>query len=339
MDFLMKICLLSIPLGSLARVISSPRKARLTLGEPSPSYYFTNIDGYPGTYAFGYDISDPHTGNVQFRNEERYPNGTVMGNYGYINANGQYQSYRYVADDKGYRVMNNLEYPPTLRPTQVDASGFESSITWSRPKKSKTNPNYITKLPIKKQINANNVLLPPSHPIVKSDIENKLAKDEKRFPNGTIIGKYSYTDYDGNPIHVKYYADDGSYGVELKSIKILSGTTTNPLMLNFQSPSTEPLLQNSELSLGKSSDFYNPINIKYKTSDTFEILNKEDIKSTADKSSDKVSPDYEIFFRNELKTPKKCGKDKVRIYLDKEKRKIRDVSKSYMEAEQFCNQL
>ncbi|CAH0407861.1 unnamed protein product [Chilo suppressalis] len=262
-----------------------------------------------------------------------------MGNYGYINANGQYQSYRYVADDKGYRVMNNLEYPPTLRPTQVDASGFESSITWSRPKKSKTNPNYITKLPIKKQINANNVLLPPSHPIVKSDIENKLAKDEKRFPNGTIIGKYSYTDNDGNPIHVKYYADDGSYGVELKSIKILSGTTTNPLMLNFQSPSTEPLLQNSELSLGKSSDFYNPINIKYKTSDTFEILNKEDIKSTADKSSDKVSPDYEILFRNELKTPKKCGKDKVRIYLDKEKRKIRDVSKSYMEAEQFCNQL
>lgn len=37
-------------------------------------------------------------------------------------------------------------------------------------------------------------------------------RDEKTFPNGTVTGKYSYTDKEGNPIHVKYYADDQGYG-------------------------------------------------------------------------------------------------------------------------------
>ncbi|CAG9784924.1 unnamed protein product [Diatraea saccharalis] len=117
--------------------------------------------GYPGTYAFGYDILDPYTGNVQFRNEERYPNGTVIGNYGYTDANGRFQSYRYVADKAGYRVENNLQ--TTVRPQHAGSGGSESSITWSRPKKNNINTNFITKLPINNQINPNNALLPPSY--------------------------------------------------------------------------------------------------------------------------------------------------------------------------------
>lgn len=39
-----------------------------------------------------------------------------------------------------------------------------------------------------------------------------VQKNEKKFPNGTIVGKYSYRDKDGNPIHVRYYADGSSYG-------------------------------------------------------------------------------------------------------------------------------
>lgn len=37
-------------------------------------------------------------------------------------------------------------------------------------------------------------------------------RDEKQFPNGTVVGKYTYLDNEGNPIQVKYYADEASYG-------------------------------------------------------------------------------------------------------------------------------
>lgn len=42
---------------------------------------------------------------------------------------------------------------------------------------------------------------------VKSDV-----RDETTFPNGTVIGKYSYVDNDGTPVQVKYFADDKNYG-------------------------------------------------------------------------------------------------------------------------------
>ncbi|CAG9784925.1 unnamed protein product [Diatraea saccharalis] len=109
-------------------------------------------------------------------------------------------------------------------------------------------------------------------------------------------------------------------------------------MSNFKLPEIENLLQSTDTAFGMSSDFYNPTNIKYKTNDPFQVLKKDNIKPTPDKDNTNLGSDYEIYFQNELKTPKKCGKEKVRIYLDKEKRKIRDLSKNYMEVEKFCNQ-
>ncbi|KAG5894303.1 hypothetical protein JTB14_015543 [Gonioctena quinquepunctata] len=58
----------------------------------------------PGTYAFGYDIEDPETNNVQFRDEERYPNGTVVGSYGFVKPDGNIHVVKYVADGNGYRA-------------------------------------------------------------------------------------------------------------------------------------------------------------------------------------------------------------------------------------------
>lgn len=57
----------------------------------------------PGTYAYGYDIEDPVTGNIQFRQEERHANGIVTGSYGYVDANGTPQVTHYVSDENGYR--------------------------------------------------------------------------------------------------------------------------------------------------------------------------------------------------------------------------------------------
>lgn len=59
--------------------------------------------GNPGAYSFNYDISDDRTGNSQYRTEERFPNGTVSGAYGYVDAFGAPQRFRYIADQAGYR--------------------------------------------------------------------------------------------------------------------------------------------------------------------------------------------------------------------------------------------
>jgi Insect cuticle protein len=57
----------------------------------------------PGTYAFGYEIHDPASGNVQFRDEERLRNGTVHGSYGVLLPDGRLSVTHYLADDNGYQ--------------------------------------------------------------------------------------------------------------------------------------------------------------------------------------------------------------------------------------------
>ncbi|XP_026751410.1 uncharacterized protein LOC113511884 [Galleria mellonella] len=148
---------------------------------------------------------------------------------------------------------------------------------------------------------------------------NSDFKDEKRYPNGTVVGKYSYTDREGNPIQVKYYADDSSYGIELKSIKIVEPIEDIPQ--TAKEANLEYFLQNTASPIDESKDSF--FNLKYKTKDPLEILNKE-IKTNRFKEHSTIS-DYEIFVENDLKAPKKCGKDKVRIYFDKNKRKIREA--------------
>ncbi|CAB3243169.1 unnamed protein product [Arctia plantaginis] len=149
--------------------------------------------------------------------------------------------------------------------------------------------------------------------------------EEKRYPNGTIIGRYSYIDKDGNPIQVKYFADDASYGVELKSLKIVDSTTA-PAGTEFSKDNNSPKITDL---LSPKSDFsagiLNSLNTLTK--------GKESINRY---KGDKTRPDFEIYYQNELKGPEKCGKDKVHVYFDKE-RKIRDVLTN-LEADKYCEQ-
>lgn len=57
----------------------------------------------PGTYAFGYEIEDIATGNVQFRDEEKLRSGTVRGSYGVLLPDNTLHITRYIADQLGYR--------------------------------------------------------------------------------------------------------------------------------------------------------------------------------------------------------------------------------------------
>ncbi|KAM3962389.1 cuticular protein RR-3 motif 147 [Aphomia sociella] len=139
-----------------SRVLSAPRQARHSLAESMPSYYFTNIDGHPGTYSFGYDTYDEATGNTQYRTEERYPNGTVVGSYGYVDPRGRARRFTYIADEKGYRLISSVPKTTTVQAIKLsDSISTEASITWTRPKKNKNKvgSNYLVKLPIQRNDN------------------------------------------------------------------------------------------------------------------------------------------------------------------------------------------
>lgn len=93
-------------------------EGRLSLADWE-SYSLRDHEG-PGTYAFGFDVEDPETNNIQTRNEERYPNGTVVGSYGYVQPDGSVVLVNYVADENGYRA--NVETNPRgqLKPVKIN---------------------------------------------------------------------------------------------------------------------------------------------------------------------------------------------------------------------------
>lgn len=68
-----------------------------------PSYNVRDPYG-PGTYAYGFEVNDPHSNNIQFRDEERLPDGTVRGRYGLVLPNGEAAVTQYIADEHGYRT-------------------------------------------------------------------------------------------------------------------------------------------------------------------------------------------------------------------------------------------
>ncbi|XP_041976449.1 uncharacterized protein LOC121731159, partial [Aricia agestis] len=129
----------------VSQSLAGIRRPRLTLASDSPNYYYTNIDDKPGTYSFGYDFVDPNTGNTQFRTEERYPNGTVVGTYGYTDPRGRSRHFQYIADEKGYRIKS--EPKKEAYTSYAIPETTESSITWTRPNKPKNKISYSNSFP------------------------------------------------------------------------------------------------------------------------------------------------------------------------------------------------
>ncbi|KAJ8731856.1 hypothetical protein PYW08_014586 [Mythimna loreyi] len=185
------------------------------------------------------------------------------------------------------------------------------------------------------------------YPVQKPDIETQPElRNEKHFPNGTTIGKYTYVDNEGNPVQVKYYADEASYGVELNSIKVVDATgepfpTTSILQNTPNTFDPDPdaktiaeIINNNRFPTLQgghnhkmNQEFTNP----------YEFLNKE--YKTNRYKAEKPNADYDIFYQNELKGPTKCSKEKVRVYYDStESRKMRSAANDLADADKFCEQ-
>ncbi|CAG4977221.1 unnamed protein product [Colias eurytheme] len=130
---------------------SPARHPRLSLAAQAPHYFYRGNDG---TYTFGYDVLDPESGNTQFRNEERYSNGTVVGSYGYIDALGKPRRYDYIADEKGYRVVSaKLQQEPYIAPpvNVLEEPSTEAAVAWTRPPKRK-GVKKVTKPAVERRI-------------------------------------------------------------------------------------------------------------------------------------------------------------------------------------------
>ncbi|CAI6346552.1 unnamed protein product [Macrosiphum euphorbiae] len=58
----------------------------------------------PNTYEFRYDVENAPTNNIQYRMEERHPNGSVVGSYGQVQPDGKIRVVSYVADKDGVKA-------------------------------------------------------------------------------------------------------------------------------------------------------------------------------------------------------------------------------------------
>ncbi|XP_017473255.1 PREDICTED: uncharacterized protein LOC108364175 [Rhagoletis zephyria] len=71
-----------------------------TGGSPATSSYFQRDPFGPNTYAFGFEVNDNRTGNVQFRDERRYVNGTVEGSFGHVRPDGRVIVTHFLSDSE-----------------------------------------------------------------------------------------------------------------------------------------------------------------------------------------------------------------------------------------------
>ncbi|CAH2241476.1 jg10645 [Pararge aegeria aegeria] len=177
------------------------------------------------------------------------------------------------------------------------------------------------------------------YPVKENDSNNKVEyKNEKQYPNGTVIGKYTYKDKEGTPVHVKYFADDSSYGVELKSAKVFDLNSDNLLQYKLPKPNNmistvdifQPLQEMNTVNTILNKEFN-----KNKTYNAYEVPNYYTNKLNRYKESNKANDDYEIFLENDLKPTAKCNKEKVKVYLDKNKRKTRNAPNRYRPSD-YC---
>ena len=68
------------------------------------------------------------TWSGQYRKETRLDDGSVVGSYGWIDANGILRVYEYVADDRGYRITKDRAFQVQENATTEGQISFTQPI-------------------------------------------------------------------------------------------------------------------------------------------------------------------------------------------------------------------
>ncbi|XP_065361372.1 uncharacterized protein LOC135955026 [Calliphora vicina] len=181
------ICLLISQLTCQAFCKTLPATIRDDDGDrksPTTSYYRHNIFG-PNTYAFGFEVNDKVSGNIQFRDERRYANGTVQGSYGYVRPDGSVMVTHFMADSElGY-----------LSQTQNFEPGDEPKWQENWPTK---RPNILMEKPLesiqptvvyddKEKLNLTSILLPVKPIKEEHGIDLNPPALEKELVNPAVL--------------------------------------------------------------------------------------------------------------------------------------------------------
>uniref|UniRef100_A0A0K8UQ84 Cuticle protein 6 n=1 Tax=Bactrocera latifrons TaxID=174628 RepID=A0A0K8UQ84_BACLA len=69
-------------------------------GNPDTSSYFRRDPYGANTYAFGFEVNDNRIGNIQFRDERRYVNGSVEGSFGHVRPDGRVIVTHFLSDNE-----------------------------------------------------------------------------------------------------------------------------------------------------------------------------------------------------------------------------------------------
>lgn len=121
------------------------------------------------------------------------------------------------------------------------------------------------------------------------------------------------------------------FRVELNSIKVVDTTPEERTWQSDNFDTVKPV----ESPLAMASEFLAVSNAPGKKQTKNAFKNKDYTKRVPYKIA--KTSDYETFYQNDIKAPRQCEKDKVRVYLDREKKIIRRALDNY-QAAKYCGQ-
>ena len=88
----------------MALIQGAPQHIGFDTGDFGPAQYHIQTDQGPNRFFRFQTLSG------QFRKENRNPDGSVYGAYGWVDPNGVLRLYDYVSDSQGYRIEKERLY-------------------------------------------------------------------------------------------------------------------------------------------------------------------------------------------------------------------------------------
>ncbi|XP_023306233.2 uncharacterized protein LOC111687972 [Lucilia cuprina] len=151
---------------------------------PTTTYYRHNIFG-PNTYAFGFEVNDKVSGNIQFRDERRYANGTIEGSYGYVRPDGSVMVTHFMADSELGYLSQSQNFEPGDEPKwQENWPTKRPNILMEKPLES-LQPTVI--YDDKEKLNLTSILLPVEPIKEKHGIDLNPPELEKELVNPAVL--------------------------------------------------------------------------------------------------------------------------------------------------------